>query len=176
MAPTPPPDVVARVRAGSPEALGALYASAAPALAALARRLTGSREEAEDVLHDVFLGLPEALRSYDERGRFDQWLRRVTVRVALTRLRTRRRRREVHVPVDIPTPADGTGLEDRLALEQSVDALPDALRAVLVLKMVEGYAHTEIAALLDITPRASEQRLHRAVRMLRERLAPRRDG
>jgi DNA-directed RNA polymerase specialized sigma24 family protein len=38
---------------------------------------------------------------------------------------------------------------------------------VIVLKMIEGYSHEEIGVLLGITPRASEQRLHRAVKILR---------
>jgi RNA polymerase sigma-70 factor (ECF subfamily) len=51
-----------------------------------------------------------------------------------------------------------------------MDELPDALRVVLVLKMIEGYSHAEIAELLEITPRASEQRLYRAIQILRVRL------
>src|SRR5919199_6553251 len=110
--PSLPSELAARARAGSADALAELYARTGPALAALARRLTGSREEAEDVLHDVFLGLPEALRHYDERGRLEQWLRRVTARVALPRLRARRRRREVRVPHDVAPEAEAAGLDD----------------------------------------------------------------
>ena len=50
------------------------------ALLALARRLAGSAADAEDVVHDVFLGLPEALRRYEERGSLESWLKRVTAR------------------------------------------------------------------------------------------------
>jgi RNA polymerase sigma-70 factor (ECF subfamily) len=162
-----PRDLITRLRAGESEALGELYASTGGALASLARRLTGTREDAEDVLHDVFLGLPEALQHYQERGQLEAWLRRVTARVALTRIRSRRRRREVDVPLDIESRAAS---DDSLPLELAVDELPDALRIVLVLKMIEGYSHTEIAELLDITPRASEQRLYRAIQILRRRL------
>lgn len=167
-----PPGLAARVRTGSTDALGELYAHTGPALAALARRLTGSHQDAEDVLHDVFLGLPEALRHYDERGRFEPWLRRITARVALTRMRTQQRRREVDVPAQLPASQDSRGPHDRITLEQAVARLPDGLRAVAVLKLVEGYSHIEIADLLDITTRASEQRLHRAVAQLRAWLAP----
>ena len=162
-----PSDLIARVRAGDNDALGELYARTGGSLASLARRLTGTREDAEDVLHDVFLGLPEALQHYHERGQLEAWLRRVTARVALMRIRSTRRRREVDVPLDIE--ARGTS-EDSLALEHAVDALPDGLRVVLVLKMIEGYSHAEIAELLEISPRASEQRLYRAIQMLRVRL------
>jgi RNA polymerase sigma-70 factor (ECF subfamily) len=162
-------DLIARTRTGDPAALGELYARHARTLLALARRLTGSAADAEDVLHDVFLGLPEALRRYDERGTLEAWLKRVTARVALNRLRTRGRTREVPL-ADAPNAAGSADALDVLALQGAIDALPDALRVVLVLKEIEGYSHAEVAALLDITRGASEVRLHRAVAALRRRL------
>src|SRR5437762_2824611 len=87
--PTPPSiaELVASAREGGGDALAELYARYGTGLMALAYRLTGSRADAEDVLHDVFLGLPEALHAYDERGAFESWLKRITARVALTRLK-----------------------------------------------------------------------------------------
>src|SRR6266480_7892321 len=87
-------DLVGGVRNGDPAALGLLYDAFGAGLFRLAFRLTGTREDAEDVVHDVFVGLPEALTRYEERGRLGAWLRRVTARVALMRQRKRQRRRE----------------------------------------------------------------------------------
>lgn len=159
--------LLSRIRAGQSEALGELYYRFAGGLGALAQRLTGSRQDAEDVVHDVFLGLPEALKHYDERGQFDAWLRRVTARVALTRVRIRQRRGERELETDVPHEPTVPSLDDKLALGKAIDALPDGLRTIIVLKMIEGYSHDEIAVLLGITPRASEQRLYRAVKALR---------
>ena len=86
-----------RIRDGEPSALAEVYNRYSSQLMALAWRLTGSVEDAEDVLHDVFLGLPEALRHYDERGAFEQWIRRVTARVALSAIRARRTSRELSI-------------------------------------------------------------------------------
>ena len=58
------------LRAGRPDALAALYREHGAALYRLAYRLTGSRHDAEDVVHDMFVGLPEALRRYILRTRF----------------------------------------------------------------------------------------------------------
>src|SRR6059036_838784 len=92
-----PASLIAEARAGSPDALSALYLEHGAALFRLAYRLVGGREDAEDVVHDVFVGLPEALRRYEERGSFGGWLKRVTARVALMKLRSGKRRREVTV-------------------------------------------------------------------------------
>ena len=135
----------------------------------LAYRLTGTREDAEDVVHDVFVGLPEALGRYQERGNFLGWLKRVTARVALMRLRGRRRRREV--AIDSADPMVGS-LPDSatLPLQAAVDALPDHLRSVLVLEEIEGYSHAEVADLLGISVVTSRVRLVRALKRLRKAL------
>src|SRR5262247_2942893 len=148
----------------SEEALAELYRLHGRALFRLAYRLTGTKEDAEDVVHDVFVGLPEALKGYEERGRLDAWLRRVTARVALMRLRSRRRRQVIRLEhVDLPAPSG----EPPIDLQAAVDALPINLRSVLVLKEIEGYSHTEIADMLGISAVTSRVRLFRALRKLR---------
>jgi len=140
---------------------------------ALAYRLTGSAEDAEDVLHDVFLGLPEALRHYEERGSVESWLKRVTARVALTKLASATTRRE-SASRDFSSIAvsASSGIDDDWLVKRAIDALPPTLRAVFVLKEIEGYSHAEIASLLGISAGNSEVRLHRAVKELRQRLSP----
>src|SRR3989441_12417246 len=128
-----PASLIAEARAGSPDALSALYLEHGAALFRLAYRIVGAREDAEDVVHDVFVGLPEALRRYEERGSFGGWLKRVTARLALMRLRSRRRRREVALEgVELPQGA-APGAE-RLALQAAGAGLPDPPRIVLGLE------------------------------------------
>jgi RNA polymerase sigma-70 factor (ECF subfamily) len=158
------PALVTAARAGDMEALAELYRRFAPALMSVAWRLLRSREGAEDVVHDVFVGLPEALRKYDERGRLGAWLKQVTARVALTVLR----RQETAIrlsPAAAPAPVGE--IHARMTLETAVAALPVSLRIVLVLKEIEGMSHAEIAAMLGISKGASEVRLHRALVALR---------
>ncbi len=161
--------LIEAVRAGNPEALAALYREHGAALYRLAYRLTGTREEAEDVVHDVFVGLPEALAHYEERGKFTSWLQRVTARVALVRLRGRKRRREISLDVadqKTESPADA----NVIALKHAVNSLPDSLRVVIMLKEVEGYSHGEVAELLGISVGASRVRAARGLKRLRKAL------
>jgi DNA-directed RNA polymerase specialized sigma24 family protein len=69
---------LAALRAGQPDAIALCYEAHASALLALAYRLTGSRDDAGDIVDDVFVGLPQALRNYEERGQFGTWLKRIT--------------------------------------------------------------------------------------------------
>lgn len=160
-----------RAREGEPGALAALYRRYARRLFGLAWRLTGSRADAEDVVQDLFVGLPEALRRYEDRGRFEAWLRAVTVRLVLMRRRGERRRKEVTLRPEVARSASlERGILSRTDLDAALRALPDSMRMVFVLKVIEGYSHAEIGTLLGIRAGTSEMRFHRAVRRLRAAL------
>src|SRR5262245_59070227 len=75
---------------GDVERIEELYRRHAGALMAVAYRLLMSRADAEDVVHDLFVGLPEALRKYEERGAMGAWLKRIVVRLSLSRIPARR--------------------------------------------------------------------------------------
>lgn len=159
-------DLLAEARGGSPVALGALYERYAPLVARVAYRVTGSMDDAEDVLQDVFVGLPEALRKFEGRGSFDGWIHRVATRTALMRLRRERQSAAMPELLDSRSPTSA-GIAARLTLEAALLRLPDALRLVFVLREMEGYSHAEIGSMLGIRAGTSEVRLHRAVRQLR---------
>jgi len=135
---------------------------------AVAYRLLMSRADAEDVVHDLFVGLPEALRRYEERGSMESWLKRIVVRLALSRLRARRHVTLDAVPDLAVKPHDPV---NRVAVQRALAELSPSLRAVLVLREIEGFSHAEIATLLGISAGASEVRLHRALRQLRGALS-----
>lgn len=163
-------ELAARTREGDPDALAALYERFAGTLMRLAYHTVGSAADAEDVLHDVFLGLPEALERYEERGNLEAWLKRVTTRMALTHLRSRDRKREVaFAPHDEPSvSSDERAIAGRIVLARALRALPDSLRVVFVLKQIEGYTHQEIGELLGIRVGTSQVRFHRAVKRLQK--------
>jgi RNA polymerase sigma-70 factor (ECF subfamily) len=133
--------------------------------------MTPSDQDAEDVLHDLFVGLPESLHKYDGRGSLLGWLKRVLARLALMRLRASRRRREVELEEHISAPSIGQPQDaGSWDVQRALAALPDDLRAVVVLRQAESYTHREIATVLGITPGASRVRLSRAVKLLRAAL------
>lgn len=161
-------DLVA-LRAGEPAALAAAYRLHAGPLLRTLRGFLGSEQDAEDVLHDLFVGLPEALGRYEDRGVFGGWLRRVALRLALQRLRSRGRRREVDLEQAQPvTRASAEGLADQLAVEQALATLPEAMRTVVVLRELEGWTHHDIAAFLGIREGAVMTRHCRAMKRLRQ--------
>lgn len=160
-----------RVQANDMTALGELFAEHGDMVYRVARRLTGSRADADDVTQELFVRLPAAMRGFTgTAANFPGWLRRVAVRHALMHLRGGRRRREVSVESvsALTMPADGA--LERLAIDTALQRLSDEHRTVFLLKEVEGYDHAEIAELLGISTANSEVRLHRARRQLRDLL------
>ena len=159
-------------RAGDPAAITEFYNRYGATVYRVAFRFTGSRADAEDVVQDVFLGLPEALKSFAARGSLEGWVKRVTVRTALMKLRKDRIRRESPLDeIDANQRATPDGnLVDRIALERALSNLPLQLRTVFLLKEVEGYKHTEIGEILGITVTASKIQLYRARKRLRQDL------
>ena len=164
--------LIQSARAGESVALGALYDRHATALYRVAYGLTGSREDAEDVVHDVFLGLPEALRRYEERGNFGAWLTRVVVRVVLMKARSQRRRAEFALDeVSEPLAPQRTNVRAEYRdIERAIVTLPESLRVVFVLREIEGYSYDEIALLVGIRAGTARVRFTRALHLLRQTL------
>ena len=160
--------LIRRAAAGDGEALRALYEEHSDMVFGVAYRLTDSSPDARDVLQDVFVQLPGALKTFDEKSSLGTWLRVVATREALQLVRTRQRRGEI--PIHEGVASRPPHVLDTIALERALAALPDTLRAVIILKEIEGYSHKEIADFLDITPTASAVRLSRARASLRATL------
>src|SRR5262249_49996053 len=136
------------------------------------RVLTGSPQDAEDIVHDVFLGLPESLRSYEHRGQLHGWLSVVATRIALMRMRTVRRREQRS---GSESEAQLIAARDRdlwtaADLESAIAALPESLRVVFVMRQIEDRSHDETAELLGLSSGAVRVRYVRAIARLRKML------
>jgi RNA polymerase sigma-70 factor (ECF subfamily) len=171
--------LVERLRAGDGAALEMLYRQHHEAVRAFACRLLGSRELAEDLIHEVFLGAPAAFRGY--RG--DCTLRTFLVSVAVNkskhyvRAATRRRRLQEKLAGEPPRPESSAPDEEwerrELAaeLQRALDRLPHDERVVVVLCEVEERTSAEVAQIVSAPEPTVRTRLFRAKRKLRAMLA-----
>jgi RNA polymerase sigma factor (sigma-70 family) len=171
LAPDTDHTLLQRASLGSQAALATLFERHSADVHRVAYRLTLSADDAEDVVQDVFIGLPEALAAFSGTGDFTAWLRKVTVRTTLMRMRSHKRRASTatRAAADRES-AMSNFLLDRMAIATALAALPEDLRIVFMLADIEGYSHAEIGKLLGIRTGTSEVRLHRARRKLRAML------
>lgn len=162
------PERLAALRLGSPAALAATYDRFARPVYGLALRILGSPDDAADLVQDVFLKLPRAARQFRGDAPFGAWLRRMAANATVDRLRERRRLVSLD---DARTELAGeTGAIAEIEARELLDRLSPTARLVLLLHAVEGYTHTELAALFQQSESYSKSILARALKRLRNGL------
>jgi RNA polymerase sigma-70 factor (ECF subfamily) len=142
--------------------------------------------DAEDATQETFLRL---LRYSSKLAAVEDpktWLARIAWRVAVDRSRQRGRIREIPLhdpekPIEVASsesPADETVHSTQVGavLEKMIAALPEKLRAPLILSTIEEMSPPEVAVTLGINEAAVRSRVFRARQILREKLAGRRGG
>ncbi|OHE87181.1 MAG: RNA polymerase subunit sigma-24 [Lysobacterales bacterium RIFOXYD1_FULL_69_11] len=140
----------------------------------IGRLVGGHGARAEDLTQEAFVRAWQALPAFRFESAFSTWLHRLAVNTALMELRRQRSRpgEDDDAAFDVLGMPDSAGHGTALAmdLERAVATLPPRARAVLVQFDVEGWTHEEIAAELDMAVGSSKAQLHRARRLLRDRL------
>jgi RNA polymerase sigma-70 factor, ECF subfamily len=149
-----------------------------------ARAILKNASEAEDVMQQAYVNAYANLRQFDRRSSFTTWLTRIAVNEALARARKQGRYRSIDeengeldnivaLPVTHNPEHEAFAHEMRGLLEAAIDALPDGLREVFVLREVQGLSTTETAASLDVSEDTVKTRLSRARAALRRHLLDR---
>jgi RNA polymerase sigma-70 factor (ECF subfamily) len=166
--------LIACVLAGDRSAARALYEAHAPRVHRLCYRLTGDQDLAEECTQETFIQAFRKLDRFRGDSALSSWLYRVAVRATLTNLRRVRRWRERETALaraeELPARQEADpDLKSRLA--RAIDDLPEKFRVVVILHDVEGYTHSEIAAMLGAPEGTCKTRLMHARARLREELA-----
>jgi RNA polymerase sigma-70 factor (ECF subfamily) len=178
-------DLVAAAKDGDRGAFDELVRLTYAATYTLAYRLTGDEDDARDVVQEAYLRAYRGLRRFRGDAQFSTWLYRITANCAATHLGRRARHRHDELDDTLPVADDRPDHDPQLRadaddlhgrLQAALAALPDRLRAVVVLRDVYDLPHESIAAELGISESAAKVRLHRARHKLREQIFGRRDG
>jgi len=170
----PDAELVARCRAGDSDAFEALYREHSPRLFALARRMTGSPHEGEDLLQEIFLQVHRKLDSYRGDSALGTWLYRLAVRQCLDFLRSRQgRMRAASSELDenghyMPSTRETPGA--RIDIERAVARLPEGCRVAFVLHDIEGLEHRQISEMLGVSEGTSKSQVFKARTKLRAML------
>jgi RNA polymerase sigma factor (sigma-70 family) len=154
------------------EAQRELYNRYSPKMLAVCYRFAHNREDAEDMLQEGFIKVFSQIHTFQNKGAFEGWIRRIMVHTCINNLKKNKRFNE---SVDI---AYASGVQVReesvpsiVQAKQVVECirmLPVGYRTVLNLYAVEGYSHKEIGEMLDIEESTSRSQYTRAKQMLEE--------
>ena len=149
-----------------------LYNKFSPKMLSVCYRFAHNREDAEDMLQEGFIKVFTQIHSFENRGAFEGWIRRIIVHTCINILKKNKKFNE---SVDI---IHATGLQVReetvpsvIQAKQVVECirmLPIGYRTVLNLYAIEGYSHREIAGMLGIEESTSRSQYTRAKAMLED--------
>jgi RNA polymerase sigma-70 factor (ECF subfamily) len=149
-------------------------------------KMLNDPQDAEDILQETFIKAYRHLKDFDGRSSLSTWLYRIATNEALMLIRKRK-----NVPVSIDEPTDGQdeieepaqimdwccmpeeemmSTEARAYMNQAIKQLPPTLRAVFLLRDIEGLSTEETSNVLNLSEAAVKTRLSRARMRLRELL------
>lgn len=177
--------LVTRLQAGDATSFEILVRTFGGRMLAVARRMLGNEDDAQDALQDAFLSAVKSIQQFASQSSLGTWLHRIVANAALMKLRTRRRRPETLIDdllpkfladghqadpaVDWRDTADVALLksESRQFVRDSIQQLPEIYRTVLILRDIEEFDTETTAQMLEITESVVKTRLHRARLALR---------
>lgn len=178
--------LLAALRDGNPIAFKQLFDTYSDKLYRLAIGLLQVENDAEDVVQESFLRLLENLEKFEGRSRLNTWLYRVTYNRCIDLLRQRHPESrfvdDYEIDENIPSPTILIDWKNRpeicvmsgeieTLLNATIADLPEKLRAIFILRELEGLSTQETANILEISVSAAKVRLHRARLLLREKLS-----
>jgi RNA polymerase sigma-70 factor (ECF subfamily) len=170
-------ELVEGIQAENPLAFEELVNRYSMRVFTLANRVTKHKEDAEDVMQEVFVLVMRKITAFRGQSSFSSWIYRVTLNCALMRLRKRRQDKSISmedmmsqvlaVPNRVNTfNSEGESFrrrsELREALTAAIEELPKDYRPVFILRDVDGFSSLEVSEMLGISVPAVKSRLHRA--------------
>lgn len=151
--------LVEEARRGQRDSFGVLVRRYERRLLRVIGRFVRDADAAEDLAQETFLRVYERLEQFDPSRRFAPWLFQIGVNLALDYHRKQKRRRRIwsfffsdsrsERPLDPATPDPRESQELEAEVRQVVDRIPEQFRLVLILRDLEGFSTSEIAAILD---------------------------
>ncbi len=162
-----------RIGAGDEAAFERFYAENVGRVYALSLRMAGDAERARALTQEAFVRAWERIGSYRGESRLSSWLHRITVNLALESSRRRSRWSLWLLPEENGVQTEGAQRDDpglRVDLERAIAGLPPGARRMLVLRDIEGYTYDEIARLTGTAVGTVKAQIHRARRLMREKL------
>ena len=170
--------VMAEVSAGQVARLAVLFERYHRALFRYFVSMNGDREQAEDLVQEVFFRMLRYRTSYDPAQSFTAWMYQIARNAGVDQLRKRR----VAEVVDIdsftlasasPGPEESASRGQDLALlRRAMDQLPEDKREILVLSRFQGMKHEDIAEVLGCSLSATKSLIHRGRETLKQKLKP----
>ena len=167
-------EIVERCKRGKRNAQFQLYQLYSKAMFNICLRMLNNREDAEDMLQNVFLEVFANLHRFRYESSIGAWIKRITVNRCINFLK-KKRIEWIELSIQkIPVEEEEVNFEaqelDVEKIKRVIPLLPDGYRVVFNLYLLEGYDHREISSILGISEATSKSQLNRAKKRLKKLL------
>jgi len=154
------------------EAQHMLYEWYAPKMLSVCRYYISDVQHAEEVMLNGFFKVFTKLKSFNSKGSFEGWIRRIMVNEAISFLRSKKRLEFSTDDTVFPETATNNIKSeiDVAEIQQLIDNLPEGYRMVFIMYAIEGYKHSEIATMLGINEGTSKSQLFKARQLLQQQI------
>jgi len=176
-------DIIEKCKQNNRAAQVQLYNQYCDGMFAVAMRFVKDTMEAEDIVQEAFIKAFTKLHQYKAEVTFGAWLKRIVINKSIDLLKSKRQHMleldEVHLKVVDSSYENEWLVDDIITLEdvkEAINKLPDKYQYVVMLYLIEGYDHQEIAEILDITEVASRTQLSRGKAQLKDILKLKENG
>jgi RNA polymerase sigma-70 factor, ECF subfamily len=165
---------MAEVGAGQVARLAVLFERYHRALFRYFVSMNGDREQAEDLVQEVFFRMLRYRTSYDPAQSFTAWMYQIARNAGVDQVRKRRAAEVVDIDSFTlvsasPGPEESASRGQDLALlRRAMDQLPEDKREILVLSRFQGMKHEDIAEVLGCEVGTVKVRVYRAIRALEQ--------
>lgn len=167
--------LIAAAREGDDGAFEQIVRRYEPVVAATVIGMLGHSAEAEDVGQETFIRLYRSLDQFRGEASLKTYITRIAMNLSLNELKRRKRTREriSGTPVDEFHNLEARGeraesRDTREMVHQAIGQLEDKFRAVIVLRLIDGYSTDETSKMLEIPVGTVLSRLARAQAKLKE--------
>lgn len=164
-------DLIEKSKLGDRKMQYKLYSLYVDAMFNVSIRIVKVKEDAEDVVQDSFTDAFKHLETFKYQSTFGSWLKRIVVNNSINYLKVKR------IPlVDLDANDYWISEQEEIKEEQldiskiktAINMLPNGYQTIINLYLIEGYDHTEIGDILEISVSTSKSQYHRAKKKLVE--------
>src|SRR6476619_730320 len=149
-----------------------LYQRYSPKMLSVCYRFAHNREDAEDMLQEGFIKVFSQIHTFQNKGAFEGWVRRIMVHTCINNLKKNKKFNEsvdiIHATSMQVREESVPSIVQAKQVVECIRILPIGYRTVLNLYAIEGYSHREIGTMLDIEESTSRSQYTRAKQMLEE--------
>jgi len=164
--------LIKRASSGNRDAQQRIYEIHAPKMLSICRQYIEDIQHAEDAMLKGFLKVFTHLKDFKQEGSFEGWIRKIMVRESISFLR-QHKKLEFQEDIGQETAEIFNNINSEMDvadIQSLIDSLPEGYKMVFVMYAVEGYKHSEIAKMLDISEGTSKSQLFKARKMLQGKL------